>query len=650
VNAAGNAVSAAQTSRRSAGLAAADCLVAMASDFSDFRGLATALRQFADSGIEADTDMDATERNRVDAAVLARSLLDHHLPHDAVLVREAAARLFTTLRADRTRGGDDTAQLAKVLVDHLSMRNDRPGIERLGALMHERIASGAVSPLWQAHWWLVMARNHEYWSNGTAAHEALLQARSVAQAQGLKTLLHECACVEMNAALYFPDLALAERLYFEIERLRPHVRAGRVPYGLRAQASLLIRKRDFRAALGRLSLLLALCDDLEVPERDRGTYHVQRAYCHMALHEHSEARAELEALRQHQSGGQADVLDALLACADAVVALDIGDANAPSACAAAMRRCAAIGFDRFLLPLPDWAGRIAQLALDAGAEVDFVRAAVRHRQLPPPDPTRGDWPWPLRIHALGSFRVEREGQALGFEGKTQKRPLALLQALVAQGATRAGRGVAVDMLMGQLWPDPDTGDPKAAFEATLSRLRKWLKVDDAVRLIDGRLHLDADRVWCDVAAFEQTSVEMLAALAPHADNTALPELAERVLALYLGPLFGSAADAAWAVAARTRLAARFAACISAHVQHLEMLQRWAEAIAVCERGLAQDVGAETLYRVLMRCHLALGQPAEAQRAFLRCQKVLAATLRVAPSAETLALAEGIARTNAPARR
>ena len=639
-----------QGDARGAGLAAAGALLAVGADFSDFRGLDAVLSHVSTSGIDSDPSLRPADRDRVDAATLARSMLDHRLPHDAPRVLEAAARLFAALRNDSARSGDETALLAKLLVDHLSMRNDRPAIERLGALMHERIASGVVSPLWQAQWWLVMARNHEYWSNETAAREALAQARAVAEAQGLKTLQHECACVEMNAALRFTDLAQAERLFVEIERLRPHVRAGRVPYGLRAQAALLIRKREFRAAQDRLSLLLALCDDLEVPPRDRGTYHVQRAYCRLALREHAAARDELEALRPHQSGGQGEVLDALLACADAVRALDGADAQSANACAAAMQRCAAIGFDRFLLPLPEWAGRVAQGALDAGAEVHFVRAAVRSRRLPAPDPWREDWPWPLRIHALGGLRVERDDQPLGFEGKAQKKPLALLQALLAHGATAAGRGVAVDRLVDELWPDIETGDPKSAFEVTLSRLRKWLKVDDAVPLADGRLSLNAERVWCDVAAFEQVCAAMGDALAPHADATRLPALAARVEALYRGPLFGDTAVEAWAVAARTRLAMRFSACVTGHGQHLETAQQWTTAIAVYERGLAQDVLAEPVYRALLRCHLALGQPAEAHRVFQRCQQVLAAALRVAPSAETLAVAERIGRTPTAAWR
>ena len=57
--------------------------------------------------------------------------------------------------------------------------------------------------------------------------------------------------------------------------------------------------------------------------------------------------------------------------------------------------------------------------------------------------------------------------------------------------------------------------------------------------------------------------------------------------------------------------------------------------------MAQDATAEPSHRGLMRCHLALHQPAAALRSFERCRELLATLLKVPPSAETLALAARI---------
>ena len=49
----------------------------------------------------------------------------------------------------------------------------------------------------------------------------------------------------------------------------------------------------------------------------------------------------------------------------------------------------------------------------------------------------------------------------------------------------------------------------------------------------------------------------------------------------------------------------------------EARQDWSGGIDVYERGLLQDALAEEFHRGLMRCHLALGAPPNALRAYRR---------------------------------
>ncbi|MFO1338130.1 MAG: hypothetical protein U1F53_07810 [Burkholderiaceae bacterium] len=46
--------------------------------------------------------------------------------------------------------------------------------------------------------------------------------------------------------------------------------AGELPQGLRAQALYLSQRGDHGAALAKIDRLLAVCRDVEVPERDQG--------------------------------------------------------------------------------------------------------------------------------------------------------------------------------------------------------------------------------------------------------------------------------------------------------------------------------------------------------------------------------------------
>lgn len=70
---------------------------------------------------------------------------------------------------------------------------------------------------------------------------------------------------------------------------------------------------------------------------------------------------------------------------------------------------------------------------------------------------------------------------------------------------------------------------------------------------------------------------------------------------------------------------------------LEQSGRTAEAAQIYERGIQQDNLAESLYRGLMRCHLAAGQASEAIRVYRRLRELLSVVLSVSPDAQTEAL-------------
>ena len=75
------------------------------------------------------------------------------------------------------------------------------------------------------------------------------------------------------------------------------------------------------------------------------------------------------------------------------------------------------------------------------------------------------WPWPIKVRILGRFTLGKDGKPVSFTGKTPKRPLELLKALIALG----GRSVSRARLVESLWPDAD-GDVSAA---SFNLARKW---------------------------------------------------------------------------------------------------------------------------------------------------------------------------------
>lgn len=574
-----------QRAARARGDVAAVARVAMATlmhtlcDFADFRGVTEALADFAaaEAAEAVDGSLSGVDALRADTVRLGRPTLDHHHASDDPALQPVRARLFLALRDGTGLTADERLLMAKVLVDHDGMVNDHAACERLLTLMQDSLPQ--ASPRWQAAWWRLAAQNYEYWGRTDLARTAAQQLQQIAARLAHPELDMALACEEIRQALHGDDRPRAERAYRVIEQCRPKVRPALLPHGLRAQVSLLLRRGDFHAALERTQLILALCEDHQVPERDRAGYVEQRAHALAGLGRHAEAVALLEGLRPSQVAGQGQVLEAIIAMAQAVQAGAVQAADFPSRALAALDLAAPIGFSRFLVSFPAWAARIAAAGLDAGVHTEFLHHAIRERRLPPPEPHREAWPWALHVRVLGRLQLQRQGAPLvGEAGKAQKKPMELLALLAAHPG-----GLDAETLIDALWPSLEAEAPRSSLEMAISRLRKALDLPEAVRVADGRVALNAAVVWNDVAAFDA---------AVRAGD------AERALALYRGPLLQGERLDGPLLQARARLAAQLASAVLQAAAALRRDGQPDEALALLGRGLAAEPQASALQAAL----------------------------------------------------
>jgi DNA-binding SARP family transcriptional activator len=610
-------------------LCAAGMVVGYAIEFADFRGLARwihRLEPHLDAGASKLPDLSPTDRLRLDSAWITLPSLDGQVGFDAPM--EAAARRAAQALAGVTELCADERMLhTKMLLDYHSIRHDVPGIEQVMAFGHELARRPGVSPTWQCRWWLLALLNHEYFGQGDAARQAREQVQDLAARHGLRAPLFELACIEMSAALKADDLDRAERLYRWIDTLRPAVRPGRLPHGLRAQALVLARRGEYVTALDRVQLLLALCADVEVPRRDQGAYEVLRAYCLAATQRWPEALSVLDALRPDQQGEQGEVLAVIRGTVEALRALDEGLPQAGELCGQVLTRCAALRFNRFLLPLPAAASRLVEAGLDRGVVPEFLWATVHDRRLVPSDPVREHWPWRLTLHALGPLILHRDGLPLSgpAAARAQRKPLELLRLLAAHG----GGPLSQDAVIAELWPSPEAEAPKPSFEMAVSRLRKLLGLPDLVRVADGQVALDRSRVWIDVAAFET--------LCERGDDASL----QRALELYRAPLLGAESLDGLLHTARGRLALRHGHAVRTLAGRCVQRDDAAGAAALYQRALAHEPLAEALHRGLIEAQALQGEVAEALTSYRRLCDLLARGLGISPSAQTEALVQAV---------
>jgi LuxR family transcriptional regulator, maltose regulon positive regulatory protein len=533
---------------------------------------------------------------------------------------------------------DERLALAKLLAEYYSMRHDAQAIRRLMLIAAPWLED--AHPLARGFWWLTHARNELQFGTAALAETSAEQARGIAETHQLATLQMVLAEQSLRAALLVGDLDHAARLLQHMRPLALRLKPGHHRPAMQLEAMDALLRGESKRACDLLDLLLKVCDDVEVPQRDRGVYHVYRAYARLELDDLPGALQALAQAGAGQSGAQQQMVGCLEQFLRAGYALVHNEPGAVQHVRSALGMAAAMQYPMFLPAQPALASKLAQVALDAGIETDFVVAAVRKRRLAPPDPWREDWPWALKLKAVGNFVIEREGRVVNFDGKAQKKPLELLKVLIALG----GEALPREVLALALWPAADA-DAVKNFDVTLSRLRKLLEIEGAITLADGKVSLNRRLVWWDVAAFEAHCAALHTALhtTRHAtaDDDTVTALAAEVFRLHRDKLFGDEPAAAWSVAARERLAVKFNRAVGDVGTWLEARGAFREAIDRYERGLAHQMLAEPLYRGLMRCHLALHEPAEALVAYRRCRDMLSILLSVKPSEQTEALHQRI---------
>ena len=290
---------------------------------------------------------------------------------------------------------------------------------------------------------------------------------------------------------------------------------------------------------------------------------------------------------------------------------------------------------------PDVMSRLCGRALEEGIEEEYVRHMIVKRRLYlyPPAVSSGKWPYPVKIHTLGNFRVILNGKPLEFSGKVQQKPLALLKAIISLG----GRDVPQERLIDALWPDAEGDNANKALEVNIYRLRNMMGIEGSIKVKAGQLSIDPDFCWTDVHALDQVYENSVMKIMNNGTGKASSmsaadaRLAERVIDLYSGPFLQEDDDKDWTLQMRERVRKRVLTIISALAGSFESAGEYEQAAPLWSRGIEIDNLSEEFYQRLMACHAFLGRKAEVVRTYRKCCDALSAGLDIEPSEQTTAL-------------
>lgn len=276
--------------------------------------------------------------------------------------------------------------------------------------------------------------------------------------------------------------------------------------------------------------------------------------------------------------------------------------------------------------------QMAELCIEAlRSSTESVRELIKQYPRRSSPRTEIARPWPFKVFVLGRFQVLRDDAPIRFSRRHQRKPLELLQALIAFGGTEVGAGKLTDAL----WPDSEGDAGYHALESALYRLRQLLGSPRAVAMAGGKLTLDRRQVWVDMWAFES---ELRAG---NADNSNPAERLARLRELYSGHFLAQEVDKTWAVERRQILRERFVRAISDFARSYEERDLWQEAAGVYRVGIEVDSLAEEFHRGLITCHRELGDHGAAVQAYRRCSELLLKRLGVQPGSKTLSLYQSV---------
>jgi DNA-binding SARP family transcriptional activator len=250
---------------------------------------------------------------------------------------------------------------------------------------------------------------------------------------------------------------------------------------------------------------------------------------------------------------------------------------------------------------------------------------------PPPNGIRPDWPRPLRVHVLGHFRVLKDDEPVRFTRRAQRKPLELLQVLIAFGGNEVGASALTDAL----WPDSEGDAAYHALESALYRLRKLLGANGAIHMCGSKISLDRRQFWVDLWQLERELA------CPRSGGEEPLDRLTRIRRLYEGHFLEQETERPWALKTRQLLRDRLLACVRETARGYEGRGKWPEAALVYRSGLELDPLAEDLCRGLMICHRELGDYSDALQAYRRCRELLARFLGVPPNAKTEAIHQSV---------
>jgi DNA-binding SARP family transcriptional activator len=316
------------------------------------------------------------------------------------------------------------------------------------------------------------------------------------------------------------------------------------------QAALHTIRGDFAEARLACDRFMTAIEAANEPPLERWPHFITKFQVLLAEGHAEEAADFLTDLLPLFTGALRQRMDTCVLLARACRAKRAADPDYPQLLRRSFEELRIAGWPAILLNVPELLSALCADALDFDIEPELCRSLIARRALVPPRHRPARWPWPLRLHVLGEFHLDRDGALLELGPKPPTRSLEILRGL----ALSKNHVCSLQQLYDWLWPDAEGDQAKAACEQALHRLRRLLGRADFLVQRGGKLRLDPEKVWVDLDEW-QARLERVLENDPNATTTGAAMRA--AVWEFPGPAALGDPPPAWAAVAEERLRSRF---------------------------------------------------------------------------------------------
>jgi DNA-binding SARP family transcriptional activator len=620
-------------------LSAAYAVQAIAAAYADFRDARLWVARLRDARPAA-AMLTTLEQLVVCGAIISATVIVDTTGFDSPAIAAALEQaLQLVARAFGADASNDVVAVARALLEYCEQQNQPDTFRRIVDATEPYCASASLGPLTVGRYHIYHARcrfrlaAYDPGAPQDIESNALLaRAEALGASAGLPHLQFDARYARVLFAAIRNDTASMAPLVEQMQDVLDYTRPNCVALYYQHLSRVHLMHDRVAQAFEAAKHALRAAELAQCVSGERRSYEVMHALALLASGESARAITEIDAMLSGVSGRPRAILECTMRFAQAWRARETGSPEYRDALNRAMQQAQELNWPLFLNSLPRIAAQLVGDALQYDCGVELARRAIALRKLAPPPDSDDRWPWELRIYTLGRFEVLIDGQPLQSMGKTQRKPLELLKLALAGGA----RGVDTHAITEEVWPDLEGDASRNAFDLALHRLRKLLRIENAIGIHEGRLVVDARQAWVDAWAFEVACSQTENVKASGAKEPGANALAARLLRYYAGHfLVGD--DTHSVLSMRERLRSKLLRAVVALGQVLERQGDLDEAVRLYRHAIEVDPLAEEFHRRLMLCYRAQDRIAEALDAYRRCRDLISITLGVELSAATQAV-------------